>query len=136
MGFPNNSLSKYMKIMYDLGIPYVVYGYILDKETKTKIEIEYNGKRYGKLCDVPGDEDVSMRIINTYKKYVEGDCSNCKYKKAKIIKEIASYENRIVKLKMELQREIYKKNRGIQSKNSITIFDMAKADDKGRNDNG
>lgn len=24
VGFPNNSLSKYMKIMYDMGIPYVV----------------------------------------------------------------------------------------------------------------
>jgi len=49
VGFPNNSLSKYMKILYDMGIPYVVYGYILDDSSKFKVEIEYNGKKYTKL---------------------------------------------------------------------------------------
>ena len=102
-GFPNNSLAKYMKIMYDMGIPYVVYGYVLDEESGFKIEIEHNGKKYTKLVEMDGDIVIKKRIEKLYSTY-KVDCNRCEYKKTKLIKEIKACEKRKFKLEFELQR--------------------------------
>ena len=90
-GFPNNSLAKYMKIMHDMGIPYVIYGYVLDEESKFKIEIEYNGKKYTKLAEMDGDIVIKKRIEKLYSTY-KVDCNRCEYKKTKLIKEMKACE--------------------------------------------
>ena len=96
-GFPNSSLAKYMKIMHDMGITYVVYGYVLDEESKFKIEIEYNGKKYTKLAEMDGDSNISNRISKLYSTYKVA-CNRCEYKKTKLIKEIKACEKRKFKL--------------------------------------
>ena len=132
VGFPNNSLSKYMKIMYDMGIPYVIYGYVLDDDSKFKVEIEYNGKKYTKLAQIDGDSNISSRIAKLYKTF-KPDCNRCEYKKIKLLKEIKSCERRKEKLKIELQRIMLKESYNINKvnlhtdtniDNNITLFNL------------
>lgn len=127
VGFPNNSLSKYMKILHDMGIPYVVYGYMLDDRSNFKVEIEYNGKKYTKLAEIDGDNNISNRIVKLYKTF-KPDCNRCEYKKTKLLKEIRSCERRKERLKFELQRmmlnEVYDKNNTDINSENITLFNL------------
>ena len=107
VGFPSNSLSKYIKIMHDMGMPYVIYGYVLDDNTNLKVEIEYNGKKYTKLSEVDGDRNIAKRIERIYSTF-KPDCNRCEYRKVKILKEIKSCDRRKEKLKLELQRMLQK----------------------------
>ena len=132
VGFPNNSLSKYIKIMYDMGIPYVIYGYVLDKDSIANIEIEHNGKKYTKLVEIDGDSNISNRISSLYKTF-RPDCNRCEYKKKKLLKEIKACERRKEKLKLELQRmmlyEAMDKKENDYIKEDYTLFNLFEESD-------
>ena len=130
VGFPNNSLSKYIEIFHNMRIPYVVYGYMIEETFDLKVEIECNDKKYVKLAE-SNDNDIRYNqkreeILKIYSSFRKIDCSKCSYRRVKVVKEIASCEKRIARLKLELKNLVREDNSSniIFDKNEINLFDM------------
>ena len=130
VGFPNNSLSKYIEIFHNMRIPYVVYGYMIEETFDLKVEIECNDKKYVKLAE-SNDNDIRYNqkreeILKVYSSFRKVDCSKCSYRRVKVAKEIASYEKRIARLKLELKNLVREDNSSniIFDKNEINLFDI------------
>lgn len=68
-GFPENALSKYIKLLQASNISVVVYGYT----DKTESTLECCGKRHDILLNVVGGEIIEKKQCT--------DCKSCKHRK-------------------------------------------------------
>ena len=112
VGFPCSSLDKYVDLFENKKIPYVVYGYVEDKEN---VVITSEEKAWSKIKESNFCNKMVYEIVST----VDFSCGKCSYKRKRIITDILSYEKRILRLKKELRLL----DKTYECKEEISLFD-------------
>ena len=98
VGFPVNSLDKYMNILKSNSISFCVYGFLDENITDfmEKETFNYKDKEYGKLFDCYYyDIDYSIFVK---------DCFNCKFYEREIICNVSRLTDTVNKYLEEIQK--------------------------------
>lgn len=95
VGFPLNSLEKYMDMLKYNSISFCVYGFGYENNFIDENVFKYKDKEYGKIFEFQG-ENVDYSLVKK-------DCFNCKFYEREIIRNVSRLTYTVSKYLEEIE---------------------------------